>query len=79
MQSYNGRDVTIKDVRVEYDEETFMTLRVGRDPHNLEKMYINTLKKKKKRLVNSYPNLFLRLWRILVVLIFFFAQNFYQK
>ena len=33
----NRRDVAIKDVIAEYDGETCMTLKAGRDPYNLKK------------------------------------------
>ena len=45
MQSYNRRDVAIKN-NIEYEEKFFMTLKAGRE-HFVDIIYIKTLKKKK--------------------------------
>ena len=45
MQSYNRRDVDIKN-NIEYEEKFFMTLKAGRE-HFVDIIYIKTFFKKK--------------------------------
>ena len=46
MQSYNRRDVAIKNNIAEYEEKIFMTLKAGRE-HFVDIIYIKTFFKKK--------------------------------